>query len=163
MRRVNLYPSLRSKFTVRLSDAAATNMTAPPDPRCGANSAVESDPPTLLGFPVVANVQKRISPDGKTATIQTWSSPALDCLVMRKEVVVRDSQDQMVTKELTEVTRVAVEDPDEQLFGIPENYTERLPSEVYAAETARLGDPACSRCPKKHLQEVDDRYNRSRP
>lgn len=121
-------------------------------------SQVTTSSELILGFTVVKKTETTSGPDSKTAVTEIWFAPLLDCLPMKKVYQVLDANNSIVVREVSEVSKVVLGEPDPVLFTLPADFVERSPSEVYAGEAAQLGDEKCLRCPRPMLTNSDSLY-----
>ena len=165
LKQITSFYGAASKVTTRMSKEKAAQLMSASDSACvleRGQAQVTASPELILGFSVVKKTETTSGPDSKTAVTEIWFAPLLDCLPMKKVRQVLDANQSIVVREVSEVSRVVLGEPDPALFTLPANYVERNPSEVYAAEAARLGDENCVRCPRPMLSNSDSLYLKSK-
>jgi hypothetical protein len=162
LKQINAFHGVRAKFTTRLSPARAERLRVPADSSCKSvpgDLFSESAPQEVLGFTVLKKRQFVTAADGARSAIETWVSPQLDCRPLRQHSEIADASGNFIGREVMEVAVVQAGEPDAKLFAEPTGYAERSPSEIYAAESARLGDLDCRSCPRGVLSNSDIQYH----
>ncbi len=161
LKQVTSFYGTSSKNTTRMSKEKAGQLINASDSACvleRGQAQATSSSELILGFSVVKKTETSSGPDNKTAVTEIWFAPLLDCLPMKKIRQVLDANNSIVVREVSEVSKVVLGDPDPALFTLPADFVESSPSEVYAAEAARLGDENCARCPRTVLSNSDSLY-----
>lgn len=148
------------KMTTRLSTEHLDRLRANQGRACATDSASAAQ--AVLGIPVVTKSSMQDGSDGKKAVIELMLAPSLGCYPMKKDRRVVDANGKLVVREMQEVVNVTLGEPNPALFTIPDDFLEKKPSEAYATEAARLGDPECKTCSSRNLGIADDRYVRNR-
>ncbi|MCW5980709.1 MAG: hypothetical protein KIT09_21695 [Bryobacteraceae bacterium] len=98
-----------------------------------------------LGFEVVKITEDLAQ--GSLARIENWLAPELDCYALRSKAYVRSADGSLRLTQEMQARWVQVGAPDESLFAIPANYTERSPSAVARELERRFPGLACADCP----------------
>jgi len=150
----------RSKTTTFLEPAAVQSKRRPPaDATClhprvvsGANYVVKGQADAFFGLRTVL-----IQYDNDDVLTSQWESPDLNCLILKQIDEFRDKNGVVFSR--LERVPIGVErgEPDAQLFAIPTDYIEVLPSEMRLA-TARQKNAAVSDKAKAHHQALDKAY-----
>jgi hypothetical protein len=84
---------------------------------------------------------------------EEWRAPALNCLALRSRITVKATG---IVANSSEVAFVLLGEPPANLFEVPQNYTERSPSEVFAEFARRFpGQPASE---ARSSQVLDEAY-----
>jgi hypothetical protein len=170
-RDVGIDPLTQSLTSAPLSSAQVAAYTLPPDSSCSvainredpnATVAAHPDPPSLLGYPVVEVTHWDTIRGTRHLARQEWLAPQLECLKLRQVATFRDDASGLSARNEEDVTSVTIGPPDPGLFVIPSDYTERAPSQVFAAAARVRGEPECRECEKVSTKALDDAYHRRR-
>lgn len=156
----------RSLSTSPITQELLRRYTLKPEQSCaegtsGLGTLVESgEEGTILGQLVRKTVTLRTDEHTKRVIRhEHWRAPALDCFVMRMIATSTDASGKQA-RVTTETVSVVMGEPEDTGFGIPQGYSERQPSEIFA-EAARLrGEPGCKACEKPSTRLLDDAYQR---
>lgn len=157
-RRIAVDPTTESVTTYMLSPAEVAGLSGPV--QCRPGEAGAGGTGVILGFPTIKQTH-RVEAGFRSAVQESWVAPALNCLPLR---VVTDVVDNGRPKAhiVEEAVSVTLGDPDPSLFAVPDGYTERSPSEVFAEKAKRAGRP-CTTCALPTTQGLDAVYHASGP
>lgn len=167
-RRVSVYPLIGASVTSTVSEEAVQALRTKPSPDCSGGrgwSPVENTPEqTLAGQSVIVRRRQLETTDRlHSGPVETeWIAPALDCLVMRREVKRLDEQGAVIGEIRMDVTHVTSGAPEADLFALPEDLQEMTPSQVLKAQNGVFGID-CAECVLNSAEIADERYYRNHP
>lgn len=84
---------------------------------------------SILGYEVVLRHEGKTDNDGATRIADRWESPALNCFPLREIITPPAKAGVKVPHNERQVTKVVAGEPDASLFGIPQDFVERSPSQ----------------------------------
>jgi len=138
--------SQKERKRLLATSAVCTNLTNP-------------DTNSIMGFSVVRHTWE-IPDKDRTLQIEQWRAPALDCFPLREETYEKSATSGSSKLIMTrEVSEVSLGNPKDELFSIPQNYTERSPSQVIEELHSRFPKQTDRRIEDyKILSQADSRY-----
>lgn len=154
-RRVTVDPMTESTTTYPLSAAWASRL-ATPETSC--SSDANAPHKTMLGYDVVEVKRTRPGPGGQTMVVNGWDATALNCFPLERTTTVRSAGGISFRRTVTAIS-VAAGPPDSALFQVPANYTERSPSQVFAAFAKRFPGEVTSVPPSSATAVLDGVYD----
>jgi hypothetical protein len=159
---------LRSKTTYYFKDRPAPRPPAA-DPQCGFSRLAASTNPALMGeaevsgFRTVAiQTEQRIADESFLRT--EWRALDLDCAVLKLVEERRDDSGHTTGHFEIQAVKITVGTPDPKLFQVPEDYSEKSPSEMYKALIAKFAKPGrpILDSMRRTLERDDQQYSANR-
>lgn len=157
-RRVTVDPMTESTTTYPLSAAWASRL-ATPETSC--TSDANAPHKSILGYDAVEVKRTRPGPGALTTVVDDWDAAALNCFPLERNATVSSAGSISFHRTVTAIS-VAAGPPDSALFQVPANYTERSPSQVFAAFAKRFPAAVNSLPPSSAKGMLDDVYNNYR-
>ena len=140
----DIYPIAESVSSFPMSVEEVRSLTTQADCTTQGGSGVidpDPQPATVLEFKVVKRtVQFPAEGSSRASTQEEWLAPELNCFPLRQ--VHRDSDAPVAPVRTTsQVLRITPGDPDEAMFRVPPNFTERSPREPHEEIARRVRNP----------------------
>ena len=137
---VTIDPVTKSTITYPLTGPMINRLEVP-KAACTTNSNALHE--SILGFDVVEVKRIIPGPPGEAATLDEWDAPQLNCFALSRTFSAGAANSAPYTTTRTAIS-VAVDPVDGTLFDIPNDYTERSPSQVFAELSKRFPSDSTS-------------------
>jgi hypothetical protein len=117
----------KSTLTRQMTEHQISTLRAVPAASCGGKAAG-----TILGQNV-EYVETEDDSEDRRITVKKWEATALGCTAMRQETIMKEKRGDVwtLTVDTTNQAISLVFEPVDQFFQVPNDFTERKPSEVY--------------------------------
>jgi len=137
-----IFPIAESVSSLPMSAGELARLTARPQDCAVEGWEIDEEPApsTVLGHRVIKRTLT-VPPSGGAAagTIhEEWVAPELNCFPLRK--ITRTPGPDGIVRTRYDALEIQIGEPDEELFRVPESYTERSPREIQQEIARRRGE-----------------------